>query len=709
VKHLKFIILITTILSSTNAMAYRQPLHVMMTKFAGTQSALGGTDLWHDWNRTPTEKFLYQKMQVHKDNVDGHKTSGVIETSIYLLGYGADAEDENDDTPLPNRRAFSHFFNPQNNTKLDLSWLFTVENYTSPDWALEGVSTSSSQKNIAMQNFSYSDAQFYFYQAFSGTFENQRSLGFGKMFQTLGNVMHHVEDMAQPEHTRLDMHCDATFCDFTINAIEDDKSVYEELTDSMVSCSAFTTNIIENGKSVPCEGLRSWEGPWNTTKIYLGGYPIPANFANGLASIPRDFWTTSDLKGMADFSSRNFISTDTAYKFKSYTAGAKLLDVLLPARADLPFPSGSKTETYENTVLLSTLLPNIASTSLANFKDYKMTFIGIHAKDNQLPSPQMNVDISRMATYSVFSERLAHTFTKAGVSNSFTVNNFNLEERAKILVPRAVGYSTGLLNYFFRYRLKVTEAPVNGQRSRWSVQNLSNYDFSGCLEFYYDVSTASDNVRTKVDSCRSVFIRAGGTITTDALVVDASKNPLSTFYAIALESTGDSSRPWVAVAATSFQNSNKIPELCKSSSSYTYNGYPQSTKNSNGTTTWFTPVNTIKLADGKGRVTINLSSIDSRSSLYELVVAKTTSGNPGINGMLNFNPFNNALSIINLPSGAQLLSAFEFPSSNISPRSYTFEYDPDTFPNKEVMIWTQYTRNDYIGLKLSATVSCPAF
>ena len=60
-KHLKFIILITAILSSTNAMAYRQPLHVMMTKFAGTQSALGGTDLWTDWIKTLNGVLTFQK------------------------------------------------------------------------------------------------------------------------------------------------------------------------------------------------------------------------------------------------------------------------------------------------------------------------------------------------------------------------------------------------------------------------------------------------------------------------------------------------------------------------------------------------------------------------------------------------------------------------------------------------------------------------
>jgi len=33
-----------------------------------------------------------------------------------------------------------------------------------------------------------------------------------QLFQNLGHVLHHVQDMAQPQHVRNDAHCDAPVC-----------------------------------------------------------------------------------------------------------------------------------------------------------------------------------------------------------------------------------------------------------------------------------------------------------------------------------------------------------------------------------------------------------------------------------------------------------------------------------------------------------------
>jgi hypothetical protein len=40
---------------------------------------------------------------------------------------------------------------------------------------------------------------------------DERKGFFGKTFQTLGQVIHHTQDMAQPQHVRNDAHRDAIF------------------------------------------------------------------------------------------------------------------------------------------------------------------------------------------------------------------------------------------------------------------------------------------------------------------------------------------------------------------------------------------------------------------------------------------------------------------------------------------------------------------
>ena len=74
------------------------------------------------------------------------------------------------------------------------------------DWALE-----DTQDLGADQLFSFKDARRYFFEALSGTgFFGQsasgRAANFGLMFQSLGHVIHHIQDMAQPQHVKNEAH-----------------------------------------------------------------------------------------------------------------------------------------------------------------------------------------------------------------------------------------------------------------------------------------------------------------------------------------------------------------------------------------------------------------------------------------------------------------------------------------------------------------------
>src|SRR2546426_598102 len=71
-----------------------------------------------------------------------------------------------------------------------------------------------------------------------------------------------------------------------------------------------------------------------------------------------------------------------------------------------------------------------------------VTFFGNNLADLATGQPISN---PRMTTYSLFDLDLL----TAGKKEVFSLNRFNYDNQAALLLPRAVGYSAGLLNYFF--------------------------------------------------------------------------------------------------------------------------------------------------------------------------------------------------------------------------------------------------------------------
>lgn len=127
--------------------------------------------------RDPSQTFLNFKPS------DGPRT--VIE----LVQDGSKYEDDG-------FRAREHFFNPLNGYAL-----FNVPGFVpSPDWTLED------KGDISGQDDSFKDTRRFFFEALTPPSETERKARWGRTFQGLGQVIHHLQDMAQPEHSRVDPH-----------------------------------------------------------------------------------------------------------------------------------------------------------------------------------------------------------------------------------------------------------------------------------------------------------------------------------------------------------------------------------------------------------------------------------------------------------------------------------------------------------------------
>jgi len=71
----------------------------------------------------------------------------------------------------------------------------------------------------------------------------------------------------------------------------------------------------------------------------------------------------------------------------------------------------------------------------------------------------------------------------------FALNSFNFIAAHQFLIPRAVNYSAGMINYFFRGKIDLVEDDDNP--GNYFLKNLGNEPMTGTFALYYDYDDAS--------------------------------------------------------------------------------------------------------------------------------------------------------------------------------------------------------------------------
>ena len=71
-----------------------------------------------------------------------------------------------------------------------------------------------------------------------------------------------------------------------------------------------------------------------------------------------------------------------------------------------------------------------------------------------------------------------------GAQPAYTLNRYNYDAMADLLIPRAVAYSAGMINYFFRGRIDFRPDPDNP--GKFVIKNLGPEDMKGTFTLYYD-------------------------------------------------------------------------------------------------------------------------------------------------------------------------------------------------------------------------------
>ena len=172
-RRLSVFALLFALSASTETMAYEERAHRAMSRQAFIEARLSGA-LAH-LSIGPDDTF--KAFSVAK---------GPYTAAEWIREGGVDED-------VPPWRVVNHFYDPINRTGM-------VFGVPSPEWAFESNGDEPSQSH------SYADARRALYRGLTAADPSERSRELGHAFYALGHVIHLIQDLAQPQHTRNDAH-----------------------------------------------------------------------------------------------------------------------------------------------------------------------------------------------------------------------------------------------------------------------------------------------------------------------------------------------------------------------------------------------------------------------------------------------------------------------------------------------------------------------
>jgi hypothetical protein len=247
--------------------------------------------------------------------------------------------------------------------------------------------------------FTWQDARETFFEGLKAQTQSDREKKFAETLRTLGHLIHLVQDAAQPAHTRNDAHpFEAPFEDF-VHA-----TLGSRLFDEMAGTPDFDPVILTL--------------PTNPRA------PIPiAHLIDRIDSDdPEAVPVATIFQGLAEYSNANFLSHDTVFeKFKFPQK-----DSLGPLFVDEP--------------LFMSEEPPAGRLRLYNAKISEGEGVGHF--------------VARGANFKNFDELAGRDYL------GYILDSRVFHDYASLLLPRAIGFSAGLIDYFIRGRMTVAVTEI---------------------------------------------------------------------------------------------------------------------------------------------------------------------------------------------------------------------------------------------------------
>lgn len=311
-----------------------------------------------------------------------------------------------------------------------------------------------SQQSLA-EDWSWQSARKKYYLALTSAEQQTRSKFFAQMFRGIGQQIHLLQDMAVPAHVRNDAHP----ADALIGNMGDNYHFFETWVATRQPDLASLKSFIPYPE-IPAISFDHADGEGGNLKLV----PVSNLFDRDLYSTdPVSF--AGNAHGLAEWTNSNFFSDDTI-NLPQYVQNH-----------DFAFPNENSTNLNE--VLNQSIFP-MTVTAEDGITDTSLWIKKVNSANA--------TEIEHFARFGYLSEE-ANTTTYHW---HFMLDDECHSDYAKALLPRAVGYSAALINYYFRGNITIEPGETNP--SKYVIRNDSDEDMTGVFRLYYD-NTNGDRVQ----------------------------------------------------------------------------------------------------------------------------------------------------------------------------------------------------------------------
>jgi hypothetical protein len=279
---------------------------------------------------------------------------------------------------------------------------------------------------------SWQDVRRAYFEALTKPSRSDRDPSLGKTFEGLGHQVHLVQDAASPGHTRNDAHVLYNYESLVYDVQLKDSATFAAWLDASPDASGTPDpgwRVLDGNPLAPIAVARLID-----TDRYSGSNPLI---------------TTGPLIGLAEYTNANFFSEDRVFTENDSSTQKRF-----------PFPNRSSVteQTFDVVVGNATVKRRYFVKTADGATGYRLATVGYLRDYHQ----RFNLDWTRFRESPALDE---------GVYRDYAAR----------LVPRAVAYSTALLDYFFRGQMI-----VSGDDLSMGIQNLGEEAMDGTFALYYD-------------------------------------------------------------------------------------------------------------------------------------------------------------------------------------------------------------------------------
>ena len=367
-----------------------------------------------------------------------------------------DGEDREDNVP----RFLNHFHNP-----------------LASNWSDAGLGGSVGQSAIlwaqnpaqSAPSWSWRDVRQTYFDALTKSASSDRDKGLATTFEGLGRQMHLVQDAASPGHARNDPHILFNY-----------ESAIDGLRLREVGTFASWRDGAPDTLGAPDPGWQSLDGN-PLAPIAIARLVDADRYTGANPGV-----TAGALIGLSEYTNANFFSEDRIFTENDANPQSRF-----------PFPKRSSVVEQDVNVQVggATVKRRYLVKAADGATGYRLATVGFLREYHR----RFGLDLGRFRETPSLDEAVYRDY-------------------AERLVPRAVTYSTALLDYFFRGRLF-----VSGDDVSMAIRNSSDEAMSGTFTLYYD--DAGDTRRPVPGASWTGALAPGGRLTDLRVIAPTSPAP----------------------------------------------------------------------------------------------------------------------------------------------------------------------------------------